>query len=117
VYSFGEWCVAFPTIKVPLATAALRSDQPRAQDLVVKAVTESNNPASEKLWPLLGEPAHAAQQVNAIISESGDTATVVESRRLRPGFSAFGKHNGPRAGKPTSLRSCPTSPMRPPSST
>jgi hypothetical protein len=93
LYSFGRWSsgVAWSTIKVPLAIAALRSDQPRAQDLVVKAISKSDNPASEKLWLQLGEPSDAAQQVQAIISESGDTDTVVESQRLRPGFTAFGQ--------------------------
>jgi Beta-lactamase enzyme family len=92
-YSLGRWSsgVAWSTIKVPLAIAALRNDRSRAQDLVVKAITESDNHASEKLWSQLGEPANAAQRVQAIISESGDTATVVESRRLRRGFTAFGQ--------------------------
>jgi hypothetical protein len=29
--------------------------------------------------------------VQAVIAEAGDSATVVESRRLRPGFTAFGQ--------------------------
>ena len=92
-YTLGRWSsgVAWSTIKVPLAIAALRSDPPRAQDLVVKAITESDNPASERLWSLLGEPADAARRVQAVIAEAGDAATVVESRRLRPGFTAFGQ--------------------------
>ena len=92
-YSLGQWSsgVAWSTIKVPLAIAALRSDKARAHDLVVKAISESDNGASERLWSQLGEPAAAAQQVQAIITESGDTATVVESRRLRRGFTAFGQ--------------------------
>jgi hypothetical protein len=92
-YTLGRWSsgVAWSTIKVPLAIAALRSDRPRAQDLVVKAITESDNAASEKLWSLLGEPADAARRVQAVISESGDAVTVVESRRLRRGFTAFGQ--------------------------
>jgi hypothetical protein len=93
VFSLGRCSsgVAWSTIKVPLALAALRSDQRRARDLAVKAITESDNPASERLWSLLGEPADAAQRVQAIIMESGDAGTVVESRRLRPGFTAFGQ--------------------------
>jgi hypothetical protein len=92
-YTLGRWSsgVAWSTIKVPLAIAALRSGRPRAQHLVVKAITESDNPASERLWSVLGEPADAARRVQAVISESGDTATVVESRRLRAGFTAFGQ--------------------------
>jgi hypothetical protein len=92
-FSLGRWSggVAWSTIKVPLALAALRSDQPRARDLAVKAITESDNPASERLWSLLGEPADAARRVQAVIGESGDAVTIVESRRLRPGFTAFGQ--------------------------
>jgi hypothetical protein len=92
-FSLGRWSsgVAWSTIKVPLALAALRSGQPRARDLAVKTITESDNPASERLWSLLGEPADAARRVQAVIAESGDTVTAVESRRLRPGFTAFGQ--------------------------
>jgi hypothetical protein len=92
-YTLGRWSsgVAWSTIKVPLAIAALRSDRPRAQDLVVKAITESDNPASERLWSLLGVPADAARRVQAVIAEAGDAATVVESHRLRRGFTAFGQ--------------------------
>ncbi len=93
VFSMGRWSsgVAWSTIKVPLAIAALRDDPDRAPDLVVKAITESDNQASEQLWSQLGEPAQAAQRVQAIVNESGDTDTVVESRRLRRGYTAFGQ--------------------------
>jgi len=92
-YSLGQWTsgVAWSTIKVPLAIAALRTDSARAEDLVVKAITESDNPASEQLWSQLGNPADAARQVQLIVGECGDAATVVESRRLRRGFTAFGQ--------------------------
>jgi hypothetical protein len=83
--------VAWSTIKVPLTIAALRNDAMGTHDLVVKAITESDNPASEKLWSLLGEPAKAARQVRAVMREAGDTTTVVESQRLRHGFTAFGQ--------------------------
>ncbi len=93
MFSLGHWSsgVAWSTIKVPLALAALRSDQPRARGLAVKTITESDNPASERLWSLLGEPADAARRVQDVIRESGDAVTVVESRRLRTGFTAFGQ--------------------------
>jgi hypothetical protein len=93
VHSFGPWSsgVAWSTIKVPLAIAALRSAPSRAKDLVVEAITESDNPASERLWTQLGQPVAAARQVQAILEEAGDSATVVESQRVRPGFTAFGQ--------------------------
>jgi hypothetical protein len=92
-YALGSWQsgVAWSTIKVPLAIAALRTDWLRARDLAKKAITESDNQASEQLWSGLGGPADAAPQVQGIIAEGGDTATVVESRRLRRGFTAFGQ--------------------------
>ena len=92
-YSLGRWWsgVAWSTIKVPLAIAALRSDSLRAKDLAAKAITESDNGASEQLWSGLGDPAEAARRVQDIIAEGGDTATAVESRRLRRGYTAFGQ--------------------------
>jgi hypothetical protein len=97
VYSLGRWSsgVAWSTIKVPLAIAALHRDPARTQDLVVKAITESDNHASEQLWSQLGEPADAARQVQDVVEECGDTATVVESQRIRPGFTAFGQTQWP----------------------
>lgn len=92
-FSLGSWWsgVAWSTIKVPLAIAALRKDWLGARELATKAVTESDNRASEQLSSQLGEPAEAARQVQAVVAEGGDTATVVESRRLRRGFTAFGQ--------------------------
>nr|WP_232069059.1 hypothetical protein [Mycobacterium saskatchewanense] len=93
LYSFGRWSsgVAWSTIKVPLAIAALRNDRPRAIDLATEAIVESDNPAAEHLWTQLGAPPDAAQKVRAILVDSGDTDTVVESRRLREGFTPFGQ--------------------------
>jgi hypothetical protein len=99
VYSFGPWSsgVAWSTIKVPVAIAALRRDRSRAKDLAVRAITESDNSASERLWSQLGQPMDAARQVQSIIEEAGDTSTTVESRRVRPGFTAFGQTHWPLA--------------------
>ncbi|MBW0018157.1 MAG: hypothetical protein JO236_11515 [Mycobacterium sp.] len=92
-FRLGQWSsgVAWSTVKVPLAIAALRDDPRQARRLVIKAITESDNPASEELWSQLGEPADAARKVQAVIAEPGDTSTEVESRRLRRGFTAFGQ--------------------------
>lgn len=92
-HSLGQWStgVAWSTIKVPMAIATLRHDPDREKPLVVKAITESNNPASEDLWAQLGEPEVAARRVQAVIAAAGDPATVVEARRIRPGFTAFGQ--------------------------
>jgi hypothetical protein len=96
-FSLGSWWsgVAWSTIKVPLAIAALRSNWLSARDLAAKAITESDNQASEQLWSLLGEPADAARRVQRVVAEGGDPATVVELRRLRRGFTAFGQTQWP----------------------
>ncbi|MEZ0363040.1 hypothetical protein ACAG26_04975 [Mycobacterium sp. pUA109] len=93
VSPLGAWSkdVAWSTIKVPLALAALRADRAAAQPLAVKAITESDNAAAEQLWSQLGPPDQAAHRVQDILRETGDSTTVVESRRLRPPFTAFGQ--------------------------
>ncbi|MGV0626226.1 hypothetical protein [Mycolicibacter minnesotensis] len=89
--------VAWSTIKVPLAIAAIHANVPNAQDLAAKAVTASDNDAAEKLWSELGPAPQAAQQVQAVLRAGGDAGTAVESRRLRPEFSAFGQTQWPLA--------------------
>jgi hypothetical protein len=86
--SFGAWTsgVAWSTIKVPLAVAALRAGVSAPLDLVV---THSDNAAAEELWSQLGD--HAAQLVQAVLREAGDPATVVEARRIRAGYTPFGQ--------------------------
>jgi hypothetical protein len=91
-YVLGTWSagVAWSTIKVPLAIAALRAGV-GSSELVGNAITQSDNAAAEELWSQLGEPAEAGQQVQAVLNDAGDASTVVESRRLRPGYTAFGQ--------------------------
>lgn len=103
LWSSGDWStgVAWSTIKVPLAIAALRSDPSRATGLLAKVITESDNPASEALWSQLGKPTDAARRVQAVIAESGDADTVVESRRLRHGFTPFGQTQWSLVGQAT----------------
>lgn len=88
---------AWSTMKVPLAIAALHANSPNAQDLAAKAVTASDNDAAEKLWSELGPAPQAAQQVQAVLRAGGDAGTTVETRRLRPEFSAFGQTQWPLA--------------------
>jgi hypothetical protein len=87
--------VAWSTIRVPLAIAAIHANLPGVQDLAARAVTASDNDAAEKLWSELGPAPQAAQQVQAVLRAGGDTGTAVESRRLRPEFSAFGQTQWP----------------------
>jgi hypothetical protein len=88
----GTWSsgVAWSTSKVPLAIAALRAGVGTGE-LVSSTIAQSDNAAAEELWSRLGDPAEAARQVCAVIREGGDGATVVESRRLREGYTPFGQ--------------------------
>jgi len=90
--SFGTWStgVAWSTIKVPLAIATLRAGV-GSHELVAQTIAQSDNAAAEELWSQLGNPVVAAQQVQAIIRDAGDATTEVESRRLRPDYTAFGQ--------------------------
>lgn len=101
--TLGPWStgVAWSTIKVPLAIAALRTGVTKAEPLVTGMITASDNAAAEQLWSALGPPDRAAQQVQAVLRDGGDTATRVESRRLRPEFTAFGQTQWPLARQAT----------------
>ncbi|WP_231744523.1 serine hydrolase [Mycobacterium sp. GA-1199] len=89
--SYGDWTVgpAWSTIKVPLAIAALRQS-PSLIDSAAAAITRSDNAAADALWQSLGDPDTAAASVEAVLREVGDPTTV-ESRKVRPEFSAFGQ--------------------------
>jgi hypothetical protein len=88
--SWGEWSdgVAWSTIKVPLAVAALRAGVARSAQLVA-AITRSDNAAAGELWSQLGDP--AAPLVQSVLREAGDPVSVVESRRLRAEYTPFGQ--------------------------
>jgi hypothetical protein len=82
---------AWSTIKVPLVIASMRqhnTDHPTTA--MVAAITESDNAAAESIWEGLGDPATAAADVGKVLHEFGDP-TVVESRKLRPEYTAFGQ--------------------------
>lgn len=102
-WSFGSWTTgtAWSTIKVPLAIAALRADPDQAPTFVAPAIRQSDNGSAESLWSLLGAPRDAAQAVQSVLGEGGDATTVVESERIRPGFTAFGQTNWPLSAEAT----------------
>ncbi len=82
---------AWSTIKVPLAIAALREENPpTVTPAMSAAITESDNAAAETIWAGLGDPMTAAGKVEAVLQEAGDS-TAVEYRKLRPEFTAFGQ--------------------------
>lgn len=97
VSTFGSWStgVAWSTIKVPLVIAAQRAGVADADTLATRAITESDNAAAEQLWSELGSGDPAAQQVQSILVEGGDTSTVVQSQRVRPPYTPFGQTQWP----------------------
>ncbi|WP_146240374.1 hypothetical protein [Williamsia limnetica] len=83
--------VSWSTIKVPLAYAALRENGAAAQPDIDLAIMNSDNAAAERLWGMLGTPVEAAAAVTEVLREAGDTTTVVQSQKVRAGFTAFGQ--------------------------
>jgi hypothetical protein len=82
---------AWSTIKVPLVIASMRQhDNGHPTTAMVAAITESDNAAAEAIWEGLGDPATAAAEVGQVLHDTGD-ATTVESRKLRPEYTAFGQ--------------------------
>lgn len=82
--------VAWSTIKVPLALAALRASVGE-RDAVERALTVSDNASAEGLWTALGGGGQASASVESVLAEAGDSETRVPSERRRPGFSVFGQ--------------------------
>lgn len=90
---FGDWTSgpAWSTSKVPLTIAALREgNPPTVTDAMRAAITESDNAAAESIWEKLGDPVTAAHKVEGVLRPYGDP-TIVEWRKVRPQFTAFGQ--------------------------
>ncbi|WP_107658514.1 serine hydrolase [Nocardia suismassiliense] len=93
VVSFGDWTTgpAWSTMKVPLTIAALRRSPGNASYAVSAALTASDNAAADTLWQSLGTNQEAAQAVQSVLREGGDTKTTVPATRARSEHSAFGQ--------------------------
>ena len=90
----GSWTggVAWSTSKVPVTVAAQRRSRSRTTARRARrAITRSDNRAAEQLWAQLGTPTRAARRTQAVLRDAGDSTTVVQHRRVRPGFTAFGQ--------------------------
>lgn len=97
----GDWRSgpAWSTIKVPVVIAALREQNPpQITDPMTAAITKSDNAAAEAVWESLGDPVVAAAKVDAVLRQFGDS-TLVQSRRVRPEFSASGQTEWPLAAQ------------------
>lgn len=82
--------VAWSTAKAPVAMAAIAAGTAKESDLRL-AITASDNAAAERLWSGLGGGTTAANAATAQLRSAGDGTTVVESERLRNGYTAFGQ--------------------------
>lgn len=83
--------VAWSTMKVPLAMAYIDGAEDIEVGNVTKALTESDNTAAEKMFAALGAPKLAGQQVNEQLKTFGDPVTKTQTKKLRPGYTAFGQ--------------------------
>lgn len=90
---FGDWTtgIAWSTIKVPLAIAALRHDPEGAMGDAEAAITVSDNGAAAALWQSLGNGLEAAQAVQDVLDEAGDLSTGVAGPRTRLDYNSFGE--------------------------
>ncbi|MBF6173654.1 hypothetical protein IU476_19510 [Nocardia blacklockiae] len=91
--SLGDWTTgpAWSTMKVPLTLAVLRTNGNTGTYQMSAAITESDNSAADGLWQSLGGGDSAAQAVEAVLREGGDTTTKVPATRTRAEYSAFGQ--------------------------
>lgn len=87
----GTWTngVAWSSIKVPLAVAALEDGASAAT--ARRAITASDNAAAEQLWAQLGAGVQAGTATEAVLREAGDHETRVQTARVRAGFTPFGQ--------------------------
>ncbi len=87
-----QTAVAWSTIKVPIAMAVVaEGDEAAERPNLRRAITASDNAAAERAWSSLGDGEVAAAAATAQLRRAGDRRTVVQSRRLRQGFTAFGQ--------------------------
>ncbi|MDF0529127.1 hypothetical protein P0W64_15195 [Tsukamurella sp. 8F] len=83
--------VAWSTSKVPLVIAALQRFGPSAQAQSQRAIEASDNAAAQALWDRFGGGDAAAQAVDRVLHDGGDTETGTQSEVTRPGYTAFGQ--------------------------
>ena len=85
---------AWSTIKVPLVIAALRHQDTTPAAIsaaMTAAITESDNASAESIWAGLGDPVTAARQIHDVLLSYGDQTTEVQSKKIRPEYTAFGQ--------------------------
>ncbi|MFI6867292.1 hypothetical protein [Nocardia sp. NPDC050406] len=90
--ALGDWTTgaAWSTMKVPLTLAALRNNSGYS-GAASTAITASDNASADTLWQSLGTADVAAQAVQDVLREGGDSTTKVPATRSRAEYSAFGQ--------------------------
>ncbi|QLY30021.1 hypothetical protein [Nocardia huaxiensis] len=85
ITQFGDWTtgIAWSTIKVPIALAALRNDPTGMRSLAEAAITYSDNGAAQTLWNSLGSDGEAADIVQQVLHEAGDDNTDIGGRHTQ----------------------------------
>lgn len=93
IATFGTWMsgAAWSTIKVPLAIAALRIDPAALLPTMQQAISNSDNAAAEQMWISLGDPHAAAQTVDEVLREGGDSTATVQPNQIYPPYSPYGQ--------------------------
>lgn len=93
VQVLGDWStgVAWSTIKVPLAVAALRQFESSNLPAATAAIIDSDNLSAEDLWSSLGDSSSAALAVEKVLIDGGDGSTDVQENRIRSGYTPFGQ--------------------------
>lgn len=81
---------AWSTSKVPVSMAALARN-PTVTENIRAAIVESDNAAAEAVWASLGTPAQAGAATGQVLRDGGDGHTVVQTKRVRPEYTAFGQ--------------------------
>lgn len=92
--------VAWSTIKVPLAIAALEAGT-ATDGTVSAAIANSDNASAQSLWDGLGGGEEAAAAVEAVLARGGDASTDVQPTVIRSGFTAFGQTQWPLPAQAT----------------
>ncbi|MBC7302905.1 MAG: hypothetical protein H5T78_18400 [Nocardia sp.] len=90
---YGDWTtgIAWSTMKIPLAVAALRHDPDQSIfEMVQAAITVSDNDAAAGLWESLGDAPEAADAVQQVLDEAGNAATGKTASRTELDSTSFG---------------------------
>jgi hypothetical protein len=79
------------TMKAPVVLAALHDNGGQVTEDMRQAITSSDNDAANRVWASLGAPQEAAQKVQSVLNDAGDTTTSVNAIKDPDRATAFGQ--------------------------